>query len=384
MKNKNLFNIVLTILVAITVAYFIVLLYGFNIISFDEKEVVISHHNFKLNESFKDSGTTGDTIGGIFGPIISIIASILTYWALMEQVEANKKQAEQFNTQFLEQQKDNFRNHFFEMLKFFMEKKKEAFKLEALVSFLGEVNFMHVAYNSLDRDFKFSTDQYRCYKHTRDETNDFINEVQSVLLGCKVAILGTKSILPESLPEKERKLIYKLANSRPEAFSENQQFHDYERSNYEPAFFAYYIPNESGFNQNFIYTLKVKDRNTSIFRGNSGIIELLKNLKNLLLFIYDSKGLSKEEKEFYYSFLITQFTQLELLALYLIKLANFDDIFPDNVLIESKFFRHLNYNKINGYVNPKLYFMQKYGDKINIESFLEMHSILGDNQSSHT
>ncbi|MDI9864438.1 hypothetical protein QM480_08885 [Flectobacillus sp. DC10W] len=97
MKNKNRFNIVLTILVTITVAYFIVLLYGFNIISFDEKGVLISHHNFKLNESFKDSGTTGDTIGGIFGPIISIIASILTYWAFMEQVEANNKQFDEIN-----------------------------------------------------------------------------------------------------------------------------------------------------------------------------------------------------------------------------------------------------------------------------------------------
>ncbi|MGX7688029.1 hypothetical protein ACWA1C_12750 [Flectobacillus roseus] len=128
MKNKNLFYTVLSILVAITIAYFIVLLYGFNIISFDEKEIVISHHNFKLNQAFKDSGTTGDTIGGIFGPIISIIASILTYWALMEQVTANE-------IQIKAQRKDEFESRAFQLLSLSNEKRKSLSEIDTKFDF---------------------------------------------------------------------------------------------------------------------------------------------------------------------------------------------------------------------------------------------------------
>jgi hypothetical protein len=41
--------------------------------------------------SFKDTGTIGDTIGGITSPITNIIGSILVYYALKAQIDANNQ-----------------------------------------------------------------------------------------------------------------------------------------------------------------------------------------------------------------------------------------------------------------------------------------------------
>lgn len=49
--------------------------------------------------SFKDTGTIGDTIGGITAPLTSLMGSILVYFALKAQIDANKLIQEQFDQQ---------------------------------------------------------------------------------------------------------------------------------------------------------------------------------------------------------------------------------------------------------------------------------------------
>ena len=49
--------------------------------------------------SFSNSGQIGDTIGGIMGPFIAIVASLLTFLAFWVQYEANQDQRKQFKTQ---------------------------------------------------------------------------------------------------------------------------------------------------------------------------------------------------------------------------------------------------------------------------------------------
>jgi hypothetical protein len=48
---------------------------------------------------FKDTGTLGDTIGGITAPITGLIGSLLVYWALKAQIEANNLVFDQFKSQ---------------------------------------------------------------------------------------------------------------------------------------------------------------------------------------------------------------------------------------------------------------------------------------------
>ena len=49
--------------------------------------------------SFQDTGTIGDTIGGITAPLTSLIGSILVYFALKAQIDANKLIQDQFDQQ---------------------------------------------------------------------------------------------------------------------------------------------------------------------------------------------------------------------------------------------------------------------------------------------
>lgn len=64
--------------------------------------VLIAPYMFTRNWSglsFTETGTIGDTIGGITAPITSLIGSVLVYFALRAQIDANKLIQEQFNQQ---------------------------------------------------------------------------------------------------------------------------------------------------------------------------------------------------------------------------------------------------------------------------------------------
>jgi hypothetical protein len=77
---------------------------------------------------YKETGAIGDTINGISGPFIALIAAILTFLAFYIQYKANIQQRDQFNKSFekqkeesLEQEKiwraERFENRFYELLK---------------------------------------------------------------------------------------------------------------------------------------------------------------------------------------------------------------------------------------------------------------------------
>ncbi len=61
---------------------------------------------------FSNKGQVGDTIGGIMGPFIGILASVLTYMAFMVQFNANKQQREDIEL-------ERVRSNFFEMISFY-------------------------------------------------------------------------------------------------------------------------------------------------------------------------------------------------------------------------------------------------------------------------
>lgn len=54
--------------------------------------------------NFKDTGNIGDTIGGITSPITSLLGSILVFFALKAQIDANKLIQKQIESQNLEEQ----------------------------------------------------------------------------------------------------------------------------------------------------------------------------------------------------------------------------------------------------------------------------------------
>lgn len=67
--------------------------------------------------NYTDTGQIGDTIGGIAGPVIALIAALLTFLAFWIQVKANIAQTSQFNKQDTDTKIDRFENKFYELLR---------------------------------------------------------------------------------------------------------------------------------------------------------------------------------------------------------------------------------------------------------------------------
>ncbi|MBL7789863.1 MAG: hypothetical protein JNL75_08570 [Chitinophagales bacterium] len=74
---------------------------------------------YSLNDNFNEkTGHIGDTIGGILGPLVAIIASILTFLAFWVQKQANNQVQKQF-------QRQQFETNYFEMLKIYRDNVSE-------------------------------------------------------------------------------------------------------------------------------------------------------------------------------------------------------------------------------------------------------------------
>ena len=111
---------------------------------------------------FSTKGPIGDTINGIAGPFIAILASILTFLAFYIQYKANIQQRDQFTTSLNEQKVaskeqekiwriERFENRFYELLKLHkgnvdeMNIADKVFKSKCFVPMYYELRFVYVA-----------------------------------------------------------------------------------------------------------------------------------------------------------------------------------------------------------------------------------------------
>lgn len=74
-----------------------------------------------MNLSYAETGTIGDTIGGITSPITGLIGAILVYYAFLIQLEANKMLFNQIKEEKTERKKNQIESHFFELLRIHIE-----------------------------------------------------------------------------------------------------------------------------------------------------------------------------------------------------------------------------------------------------------------------
>ena len=106
MKNTSL-NIILIFVPTIVLLFLSIILISPSLILSDG-----------LLIKYSQTGEVGDTIGGIMGPIIAAIASLLTYLAFKVQYEANINQRNDI-------QLERFENQFYEMLRLHKENVSE-------------------------------------------------------------------------------------------------------------------------------------------------------------------------------------------------------------------------------------------------------------------
>ena len=132
----------------------------------------------KINKliDYTETGQIGDTIGGISGPVIALIASLLTFLAFWIQVQANKAQTKQFNTQDIDTKIDRFENKFYELIKIHRENVAEiniantVKNRKAFVSMFKEFKF---CYHSLKLIYNSQRELHTISRILTEE--DFIN-----------------------------------------------------------------------------------------------------------------------------------------------------------------------------------------------------------------
>ena len=64
---------------------------------------------------FTDTGEIGDTIGGIMGPFVAIIASFLTFLAFLMQYQANEVQKSELKRQSVLHDREQFESKLYQM-----------------------------------------------------------------------------------------------------------------------------------------------------------------------------------------------------------------------------------------------------------------------------
>ena len=79
----------------------------------------------KSNYSIAESGQFGDTFNGVLGPIIAVLAAVLTFLAFFMQYKANKRQDEQIGEQRKSWEIERFEDKLFLMIQLHADNVKE-------------------------------------------------------------------------------------------------------------------------------------------------------------------------------------------------------------------------------------------------------------------
>ena len=83
------------------------------VFSFTAPFIITGHHNY---EDLKDSHEIGDTVGGLMGPIVALVAAGITFLAFWVQYKANEQQKNDLIEQKERANLDAFETTFFQMM----------------------------------------------------------------------------------------------------------------------------------------------------------------------------------------------------------------------------------------------------------------------------
>lgn len=111
--------------------------------------------------SFLETGQIGDTIGGITAPITSLLGSVLVFFALKAQIEANKLVQEQFDQQRVDE----------------IERKKILYLAEQVNLVRSDIN--DFSYTNKEVESSRSGDRQIYYLHLKgtDAIAEFLNSI---------------------------------------------------------------------------------------------------------------------------------------------------------------------------------------------------------------
>lgn len=275
---------------------------------------------------FSTKGPVGDTINGIAGPFIALLASILTFFAFYIQYKANIQQRDQFNTSLkeqkiasLEQEKiwrvERFENRFYELLKLHKSNVEEmnignnVFKSKCFVPMFYELRFCYVAAHDY-------------YKSTPQDIKDFHEYDKINLMNFAYSIfffgIGIQS---------EKHFVYRLNKGEAHLFHQVKSFLQVVQDSYLR--FSKANPSSLYYQHNLPLSGEADERTTEFyyypFDGHVNRLgHYYRHLFQTATYIINQDFLNENEKYEYIKTLRAQLTNFEQLLIYYNAIAWFD------------------------------------------------------------
>jgi Putative phage abortive infection protein len=289
---------------------------------------------------YSKTGAIGDTINGIAGPFIALLAAVLTFLAFYIQYKANKEQREQF-LKALERQKEESRaqeniwkteqseNRIYELVKFHKANVDEM-SIDDRVK--GRICFFHMYYE-LRYCYLFTAD---FCKRTSKAINDKykLSEINLLEFAYRIFYFGisehSKKHFYVSLKEGERYLYQEVVRLLGDI---QGNYRSWNATNPGARYYHHdmpIFPNPEENDVRFYYMP---------FDGHLKLGHYYRHLFQTAKFIVSNQYLSEEDKYEYIKMLRSQLTDFEQLLLYYNSLAWFHDewkaIFTDYRLIKN-------------------------------------------------
>lgn len=314
---------------------------------------------FKIID-FSDKGPVGDTINGIAGPFIALLASILTFLAFYIQYKANIQQREQFNTSLEEQRNaskeqekiwrvERFENRFYELLKLHKSNVEEmnigdkVFKSKCFVPMFYELRFCYITAQDFYKNTE--TDIKHYYKY--DQIN--LMNLAYTIFFCGIGI------------QSEKHFIHRLNDGEHHLFSQLKPFFHLIQDKY-----IEYLKDNPGSNY-YQYNLPLSgepDEKTVEFFyfPFDGHINRLghyyRHLFQTATYIISQDFLTENEKYEYIKTLRAQLTNFEQLLLYYNAIAWFDEEWK-KLFTEFRLIKNLPLPIADFYIKPEEHFKKE-------------------------
>lgn len=321
---------------------------------------------------YSQTGGIGDTINGIAGPFIALVAAILTFLAFYIQYKANIQQREQF-TKSLDKQKEEqreqekiwrierFENKFYELLKLHKENVSE---MNIADKVLGRKCFVNMFYEL--RLIYINSEDF--YKNTATETREEYEYDKINLLDFAYRIfffgIGLHS---------EKHFVHNLKKGDKHLFDRIKPFFEriqneclrYFHDNPAERYYTYGLPN-SGIANEFTVEFYYYPFDGHVNR----LGHYYRHLFQTMSFITSQDFLTEEEKYGYVKTLRAQISNFEQLMLYYNALAWFDTEWKE-FFTKYRFIKNLPLTLADFDVAPETHFAKEIAelDKKGISMF---------------
>lgn len=305
---------------------------------------------------YNSTGGIGDTINGIAGPFIALLAAILTFLAFYIQYRANIQQRRQFITSLRNQNKENrehdkiwrierFENRYYELLKLH---KANVDEMNIADRVKGRKCFVHMFYELrycyiVSKDFHDSTsvDLKEVYEYNTINLLHFSYTIFFFGLG-----LHSEKHFISSLKNSERHL-FRQVKPFLEKIQENVDVH---LRNPGTRYYVHGLPLSGKYDEKTIEFYYYP------FDGHvNRLSHYYRHLFQTVNYVISQKFLDKDEKYNYIKMLRAQLSNFEQLLLYYNALAWFDSEWK-NIFTTFRFIKNLPLPLADFHVRPEVHF----------------------------